>query len=76
MSLGICLKAVNSIRLRKPLDFFFEFIPQFILFGSIFGYMVTLIIVKWLTKFQNTFLAPSIITYMIDMFLKFGTISG
>jgi V-type H+-transporting ATPase subunit a len=76
MSLGICLKAVNSIKLRKPLDFFFEFLPQLILFESIFGYMVLLIIVKWRTFYEDTSRAPSIISYMIDMFLKMGTISG
>lgn len=27
MTLGILLKAVNSIKLNRPLDFFFEFIP-------------------------------------------------
>lgn len=37
MSLGICLKAVNSSFLKLPLDFFFEFIPQIVFLLSLFG---------------------------------------
>jgi len=38
--------------------------------------MITLIIVKWLTFYPDTSNAPAIITYMIEMFLNFGSISG
>lgn len=76
MSLGIFLKASNALYFNQKLDFYFEFIPQIILLWSIFGYMITLIIVKWLTYYENTSIAPSIIGYMIEMFLNFGGISG
>lgn len=34
-----------------------------------FGYMDFLIILKWITPFEDTSLAPSVITTMIDMVL-------
>ena len=76
MSIGICFKALNSIHFRKCLDLFFEFIPQIILMLVLFGYMNALIFVKWLTPWPDTSIAPSIISYMIDMFLKIGAITG
>ena len=77
MSLGIFLKAANARFFKKDLDFYFEFIPQITLLWAIFGYMITLIIVKWLTDYSyDTHIAPSIISYMIEMFLNFGSISG
>ena len=76
MSLGVILKAFNSRYFKKKLDFYFEFIPQLALLWAIFGYMIMLILIKWLTFYSDTSDAPSIITYMIDMFLNFGAIKG
>jgi V-type H+-transporting ATPase subunit a len=42
----------------------------------LFGYMSCLIIVKWLTPWKNTAEAPSIIAFMINMFLKSGEVEG
>jgi V-type H+-transporting ATPase subunit a len=72
MTLGICLKGLNSRYFYKSLDFYFEFIPQLALLTVLFGYMNLLIIVKWCTAYPDTSLAPSIITTMIDMFLGMG----
>jgi V-type H+-transporting ATPase subunit a len=77
MSLGILMKAANSIYFRKFIDFFFEFIPQIVLMLALFGYMDMLIIIKWLTDYDNgESNPPSIITSMINMFLNFGGIDG
>jgi len=76
MSIGIFIKAANSIYFNKMFDFLFEFLPQIILLWSIFGYMVCLIIIKWKTYYENTNEAPSIISVMINMFLNFGEIKG
>jgi len=76
MSLGIFLKASNALYFDRKLDFYFEFIPQILLLWAIFGYMITLIIVKWLIYYDDKSVAPSIIAYMIEMFLNFGAISG
>ena len=72
MLLGILMKGFNSLYFGKKLDFFFEFIPQFVLLSVWFGYMDLLIIVKWLTYYPNTNLAPSVVTTMISMALKGG----
>lgn len=84
MSLGIFMKAFNAFHFKKPLDFFFEFLPQIILLWVLFGWMNLLIIIKWLTPWyitkdnepnppnQNVNRAPGIISVMINMFLGFG----
>ena len=69
MCLGIFLKASNAIYFKKPIDFIFEFLPQITLMLCLFGYMSFLIILKWITPWPNTSEAPSIIGFMIDMFL-------
>jgi V-type H+-transporting ATPase subunit a len=69
------MKGFNAVHFRRPIDFFFEFIPQIVLMMCLFGYMDFLIIVKWLTNWEgNTGAAPAIIATMIGMFLKFGEI--
>jgi vacuolar-type H+-ATPase subunit I/STV1 len=50
MSIGIFLKGMNSLHFRNRLDFFFEFIPQFLLLFALFGWMDILIIAKWMEK--------------------------
>jgi V-type H+-transporting ATPase subunit a len=73
MTLGICCKAANSIYFRKKLDFIFEFVPQFIFFVLLFGYMDFLIVFKWVKSWTgNTAWAPSIITTMMNVGLKLG----
>jgi len=42
----------------------------------LFGYMSLLIIVKWLTFWKDTNEAPSIIAFMINIFLKQGQVVG
>jgi V-type H+-transporting ATPase subunit a len=77
MSLGIFQKAFNSVYFKNKVDFFFEFAPQIILLLALFGYMDTLIIVKWLTDFSGReHDAPSIINAMIAMALNGGKIEG
>lgn len=70
------MKGLNNMNDGKPLDFFFEFIPQFLLLACLFGYMDLLIVLKWLTDWTTvgTSNAPSIITIMIDIPLKFGAL--
>lgn len=53
MSLGVFMKAFNSIKFNRNVDFFFEFIPQIVLLLALFGFMDLLIIVKWLTNFSE-----------------------
>jgi len=76
MSLGIFMKAFNAVHFRQPIDFIFEFIPQILLLWVLFGWMDALIISKWLHDFTGPRVneAPSIITTMINMFLKMGEV--
>ena len=71
MILGIFNKGFNSLYFKDFPGFFCEFIPQMIFMVSTFGYMVLLIIVKWLTDYQGRENdAPSIITTFINFIGK------
>lgn len=77
MSLGIFMKAFNAYQFKSKVDFIFEFVPQIILLSSLFGYMNIMIIIKWLTNYENReSMAPSIINTMINIPLKSGEIEG
>lgn len=77
MSIGICMKAVNSITFDSKVDFFFEFLPQIVMMSALFGYMNLLIIIKWLTNYAGVeSTAPSIINTMINIPLKKAQING
>lgn len=78
MVVGILFKGANAIYFKKPLDFFFEFIPQLIFMLCIFGYMIVMIFVKWSTDFNYNWGddAPNLITVLMNMFLKVGSLDG
>jgi vacuolar-type H+-ATPase subunit I/STV1 len=69
MMSGLFLKGLNAIYFGASLDFFFEFIPQVLFLGGIFGYMCVLIIVKWLTNWDGQ-TPPQI----INIFTNFTTV--
>ena len=76
MGLGVCMKAFNAVHFGNKLDFFFEFVPQITLLFVLFGYMDWMIIAKWSTDFTGKeYMAPSIISNMIDMALKMGQVA-
>jgi len=73
MTLGVFVKASNTIHFCKWIDFIFEFIPQLLFLVLLFGYMDFLIVYKWTVDWTgNTANAPSIITTMINLPLKLG----
>lgn len=77
MVLGIVLKGANAVKFKSGTDFIFEFIPQLIFMLSTFGYMVLLIIIKWLTDFSyNTAAAPSILATILTSFFNLGSTLG
>lgn len=73
MTLGIILRGVNNLYFGDNLGFFFEFIPQLIFMTMLFGYMNIMIIIKWLTSWVDTKMAPSIINQLMLIFLKLGS---
>ena len=75
MTLGIFLRGLNNIYFSDYLGFFFEFIPQIIFMLLLFGYMILLIFIKWGTDYsKNTAKAPSIITILMNLALKKGSV--
>jgi V-type H+-transporting ATPase subunit a len=75
MGMGVFMKALNAIYRKSSVDFWFEFVPQIVLLFSLFGFMDWMIIAKWTADFTHReYMAPSIISTMIDMFLGLGAI--
>jgi V-type H+-transporting ATPase subunit a len=73
MTLGVFVKATNTIHFCRWIDFIFEFVPQLLFLVLLFGYMDFLIVYKWTVDWtDNTANAPSIITTMINLPLKLG----
>lgn len=79
MTFGVLCKASNTLYFKKKIDFYFEFIPQFIFLFGVFGFMDFLIIFKWLKLWDERVdnispqqWAPSIIATMMNIFLGFG----
>jgi len=63
---GIFLSLLNAVYFGHGIDIIGEFIPQFLFMSSLFGYMVFLIIYKWLVPAYT----PLILQTMIFMFLS------
>ena len=77
MLLGIGIKGVNNLNLKKYNIFLFEFIPQFFFMFILFGYLIYMIFYKWGTDYDSdTSKAPSLLTIMINMAVKFGSVEG
>lgn len=49
MLFGVFLKGCNTFFFRTSVDFFFEFIPQFLFLLCTFGWLVAMIFIKWAT---------------------------
>mmetsp|Transcript_2798 Transcript_2798/g.9869 ORF Transcript_2798/g.9869 Transcript_2798/m.9869 type:complete len:851 (-) Transcript_2798:44-2596(-) len=69
MTFGIILSAFNAKFFKKKVDLYTQFIPQMLFLQSIFGYMVFLILLKWLIQW-DTNQAPRLLNLMIDMILQ------
>jgi V-type H+-transporting ATPase subunit a len=77
MLLGIGIKGINFLNIKKYNAFIFEFIPQFFFMFFLFGYLIYMIYYKWATDYDaHTDKAPSILTIMINMAVKFGSVQG
>jgi len=76
MIMGNIIKGTNAVFFKKPLDFLFEFIPQITFMLCIFGYMIVMIFVKWAQDWGYNWndTAPNLITVLMNMFLKLGSL--
>lgn len=83
MVLGIVLSYRNAKFFKQRLDILYVFIPQMIFMNAIFGYLVFLILLKWLTNpnapscgsdpFCNS---PDLKSVLIGMFMSPGKLSN
>lgn len=66
MLFGVFLKGCNTFFYRTSVDFFCEFIPQFLFLLCTFGWLVVMIFIKWATPYEDPATAPSLINTMIQ----------
>eukprot|EP00727_Mastigamoeba_balamuthi_P006987 m51a1_g2909 putative vacuolar proton atpase 100-kda subunit (818) ;mRNA; r:492493-495865 len=71
MLLGVVLSYFNHRNTKNVLGIIFDFIPQMMFLSCIFGYLVILIILKWMTPPKELLNQPYLINVVIDMFLQF-----
>ncbi|KAI4841267.1 V-type proton ATPase subunit a [Plasmodium brasilianum] len=70
MTFGVLMKGLNALHFKRKIDFFFEFLPQLVMMLSIIGYLVFLIIYKWITPIgYGGFQKQGIINTVINMYL-------
>ncbi|XP_024530911.1 V-type proton ATPase subunit a3 [Selaginella moellendorffii] len=65
MNLGLALSYYNASYFNEPLDIWYQFVPQILFLGSLFGYLSLLIIIKWCSGSQ-----ADLYHVMIYMFLS------
>lgn len=83
MVMGIVLSYRNAKFFKSKLDVWFVFVPQMIFMNSIFGYLVVLIILKWLINVNSASCAtdaycnaPDLKSVLIGMFMSPGKLSS
>jgi V-type H+-transporting ATPase subunit a len=67
MIIGIFFSLCNHIHFGSLINVFFEFVPQILMMFSLFGYLVIIIIYKWLKPGLKG--KPMLIRTLINMFL-------
>ncbi len=73
MLLGIMIFGSNSLYFSNWINLLIVFPTRMLFFLATIGYMVLLIVIKWLTFWPDTSKAPSIINVMVSMWLHFGS---
>uniref|UniRef100_UPI00358E2017 V-type proton ATPase 116 kDa subunit a 1-like n=1 Tax=Myxine glutinosa TaxID=7769 RepID=UPI00358E2017 len=70
MTTGICLSLVNHMYFKNKVNIFCQFLPEIIFIMALFGYLVVLIIYKWIayTSYMSKD-APSLLIAFINMFM-------
>jgi V-type H+-transporting ATPase subunit a len=80
MTIGIVVKLCNAIHGRRPLDYYFEGLPQLIFLSCLFTYACALIIMKWCISWEDRMAEgetpPDLITMFIDIVLAPGKVQN
>lgn len=81
MVMGICLSYRNAKFFKQRIDIIHVFIPQMIFMNAIFGYLVFIIILKWLIDYNSaecvanpTCSPPDLKSVLIGMFMSPGNV--
>jgi len=77
MTFGISLGLFNHMQFKTTSSICLEWIPQMLFMLCTFGYMITLIIIKWVIPWSSDTatdiqIRPNLIQTMINMFLNFN----
>ncbi|KAJ9442135.1 V-type proton ATPase subunit a2 [Diplonema papillatum] len=75
MSLGLFLSLANHIYFKDTKHIIFGFIPECMFLFCTFGYMCVMLILKWVTPWPNTSIAPNSLETMTNFFLSPGKYS-
>jgi V-type H+-transporting ATPase subunit a len=71
MFFGVVLSTFNHVHAKSYISLAVEFVPQVLFLLCIFGWLVLLMVVKWVTFYANPSTAPSLLITLINMFLEF-----
>lgn len=70
MTFGVILGVFNYLHFKNICSIYLVFIPELVFMVSLFGYLMFMIIYKWLAySAANSNLAPSILIHFINMFV-------
>ncbi|EPY18659.1 V-type H+-transporting ATPase subunit I [Strigomonas culicis] len=75
MMAGVFISLTNYLYFNDNIKLWFRFVPEVVFLSCTFGYMCLLIVVKWLTTWESTHDAPSLLEAMTNFFLSPGTVS-
>ncbi|XP_053084767.1 V-type proton ATPase 116 kDa subunit a isoform X2 [Pangasianodon hypophthalmus] len=73
MSFGVVLGVFNHLHFRRKFNLYLVFLPELLFLLCLFGYLVFMIVYKWLSfTARDSQRAPSILIHFINMFLMQG----
>ncbi|KAL0979347.1 hypothetical protein UPYG_G00183950 [Umbra pygmaea] len=73
MSFGLILGVFNHLHFRKGFNIYLVFLPELLFLLCLFGYLVFMIVYKWLAfSARDSQMAPSILIHFINMFPVHG----
>lgn len=71
MTFALCLSYINARHFRSKPDLWGNFVPGFIFFQSIFGYLAIIIVYKWSVDWEVRGTPPPSVRTFINLPLKF-----
>lgn len=81
MIFGVCMQIPNHIQFKRYWNILLDFVPQIVFLVSLFGYLVFMMMYKWVTYDPRSLdiekgssCAPSILIYFIDLMLQRQTV--